>query len=375
NGRGRLAAAEAERQSPATHPTVAKTSDPPAEFEVRRILAPGSICSVDVSRDGKLIASGAANTRESVILWNLADGRRVRTLDGGKEIEFVARCVRFSPDGKLLVAAGRGYDAKEIDGIRTKAPKAKPYESATARDFAIRIFSSETGNLLRELQGHSASVNDVSFSPDGKSLATGSSDGTIRVWAVQSGDELKRITTPGSHPMVCTLQFHPGGRELIAYNDDGFVRVYDVSAGNEQRHWKLERPAYSLALTPDGALAACGAVPYIRVFEVATAQLHSTLEFKPRAAMFSQINAMTFTHDGRYLIAGDGQVESTDKPGVYDGLMGGPPHISVIDMSNGRDIRQYQGPVNAILDLCATPDDKMLVSGSADGSIRIWKLP
>ncbi|GBC77118.1 Microbial collagenase [bacterium HR08] len=119
----------------------------------------GSVISVALSPDGKLLASGSDD--QTVRLWEVATGNLVRTLSGHTDW---VRSVAFSPDGKLLASG--------------------------SRDRTVRLWEVATGNLVRTLSGHTDSVNSVAFSPDGKLLASGSDDRTIRLWNLAMGIEL-----------------------------------------------------------------------------------------------------------------------------------------------------------------------------------------
>jgi WD40 repeat protein len=104
---------------------------------------------------GNLVAAACAkdNTRH-VEIWDIAAGKRVRTIegpDGGHEIA-------FSPNGRVLASGGE--------------------------DNQVKIWDVESGKLLRTLPGHTDWILSVAFSPDGSILASGSRDGKVRFWDV-----------------------------------------------------------------------------------------------------------------------------------------------------------------------------------------------
>jgi WD40 repeat protein len=80
--------------------------------------------------------------------------------------------------------------------------------------------------LLRELQGHTDYVTSVSFSPDGRQLASGSFDNTVRLWSVTSGKLLKVLT--GHSDYVICVAFHPSGKQLASCPGDKTVRIWTV---------------------------------------------------------------------------------------------------------------------------------------------------
>jgi WD40 repeat protein len=117
----------------------------------------GPVSSVAFSGDGKALASGGADT--TIKLWDLATGREKASLKGHT---YPVRAVAFSPDGKLLASGGGGAD-----------PKAKQSRAE------LKLWDVATGKEKASLQGHTAMVDAVAFSPDGKTLASGSADNTM----------------------------------------------------------------------------------------------------------------------------------------------------------------------------------------------------
>lgn len=130
--------------------------------------------SVVFSPDGSTIASGSGHwmgyegtvsAGEEVRLWNAYTGELLKTLTGHKD---VVSSVAFSPDGNLIVSGDR-YDGEGDLHSGTWSGE-------------IRVWDAHTGELLKTLTGHTGGVSSVAFSPDGKTLASGRTDGTILLW-------------------------------------------------------------------------------------------------------------------------------------------------------------------------------------------------
>ena len=130
--------------------------------------------SVVFSPDGSTIASGSghwmgyegvASAGEEIRLWNAHTGELLKTLTGHKD---VVSSVIFSPDGNLIVSGDWYY----WDG----------HLSSWTWSGEIRVWDAETGEYLKTLTGHTGGVSSVAFSPDGKTLASGRTDGTILLW-------------------------------------------------------------------------------------------------------------------------------------------------------------------------------------------------
>ena len=90
----------------------------------------------------------------------------------------------------------------------------------------VRLWEVDDGTLLRVLEGHTAEVKSVAFSPDAALLASGAADGTARIWDIVSDTELK--TLRGTAAEVNSVSFSPDGRVLAVAGDDGTVRLWGV---------------------------------------------------------------------------------------------------------------------------------------------------
>ena len=115
----------------------------------------GAINSLAYSPDGTLLATGGYDGE--IQLWDTVTGATVRTIQAGSVVESLA----FSPDSQIL-AAGSGF-----------------------QDSVVRLWSVNSGELLRTLEGHSSGINQLLFSWDGRMVASASYDGTLRLWGVR----------------------------------------------------------------------------------------------------------------------------------------------------------------------------------------------
>ena len=198
--------------------------------------------------------------------WGLPEGAKMR-LGKGKINE-----IAYSPDGtRLVVASGIGiwiYNAQtgqELDLLtghtgRVRSVVFSPDGRTLAsgsRDGTIRQWDVSTGRHLRTLRGHTDWVNSVVFSPDGRTLASGSSDGTVRQWDVSTGRHLR--TLRGHTDWVSSVVFSPDGRTLASGSSDGTVRQWDVSTGRHLRTLRGHTDwVSSVVFSPDGRTLASG---------------------------------------------------------------------------------------------------------------------
>ena len=122
-------------------------------------------------------------------------------------------------------------------------------------DDTIRLWNAKTGALLKILMGHSSSIYSVAFSPDGKTIASGSWDDTIRLWDVNTGEHLKTINSGNAY----SIAFSPDGNTLASGSRDATIRLWDVATGG---HLKTLTEHYqsvnSVVFSPDGNTLASG---------------------------------------------------------------------------------------------------------------------
>ena len=116
-------------------------------------------------------------------------------------------------------------DSDEVSSV-SFSPDGKTLASGSA-DQTIKLWDVTTGKEIRTFQGHSRSVLSVSFSPDGKTLASGSYDNTIKLWDVTTGKEIH--TFQGHSAGVWSVSFSPDGKTLASGSADETVILWNVN--------------------------------------------------------------------------------------------------------------------------------------------------
>jgi WD40 repeat protein/serine/threonine protein kinase len=210
------------------------------------------------------------------------------------------------------------------------------------------------GTDLRTLTGHARPVTSVAFSSDGRRLASASLDRTVRLWNLETGQEILRL--PGHAASVESVAFSSDGRHLASGGGDwqtgrpGDVKVWDATTGKELLHLAGATDCVStVAFSPDGTRVAAAVAGRLTACDVATGQAALTCPCPPGA------HVVTYSPDGRDLAAA-----------FHDGA------VLVWDAATGREQRVLRGHLSAVRGLAYAPDGQRLASAAWDGAVKVW---
>ncbi|WP_017715532.1 serine/threonine-protein kinase [Kamptonema formosum] len=217
-------------------------------------------------------------------------------------------------------------------------------------DNTIKIWSAATGDLQRTLTGHSNSVISVAFSPDGRWLASGSDDNTIKIWSAATGDLQRTLT--GHSSWVHSVAFTPDGRWLASGGGDATVKIWSAATGDLQRTLTGHSGSvFSVAFSPDGRWLASGSSDFtVKIWSAATGDLQRTL-----TGHSSVVYSVAFSPDGRWLASG-----SNDNT------------VKIWSAATGDLQRTLTGHSDDVNSVAFSPDGRWLASGSDDNTVRIW---
>jgi WD40 repeat protein len=201
------------------------------------------------------------------------------------------------------------------------------------------------------IAAHGDRIYAIALSPDGTLLASGSRDGSVRLWSFPSG--APRSTLLEGRSAVGALAFSPDSRVLAASDEAGAIHLWSLPEGSPLgRLTGHTQWVTGLAFSPDGrTLASCSGDRTVRLWTVATRTVRATLR-----GHTSTVFAVAFTPDGRTVLSG-----SADRT------------IRLWTVSTGAAAGSLSGPTREVFTLAVTPDGRTVLSGSSDG-LRFWSL-
>ena len=235
----------------------------------------GWVNTIAFSPDGTLVASGS-NSGE-LKLWDVSTSRNVHSELHRQEI---IHAVAFSPDGKWLASAGTGQTVHLL-------------EIAAKRSL--------------DLSGHTKEITSLVFIPNSSLIASGSTDKTIRIWDLKTGNTAKTINSLSADVNALAVSFD--GRILAAGTADNKIELMRLSNGEDGAPQVLSGHAgeiFALAFSRDGKwLASGGADHTVRLWDTQAGAVRHILQ-----ATSGEINELEFSSDSRSVISagGDGSM-------------------------------------------------------------------
>jgi len=242
----------------------------------------------------------------------------------------------------ILIIGGNYYFTRSPQ----RTPQQKPSVSLSPRSTLNNIVLDKT------LSGHSDTVWSVAVKPNSQNILSGSSDRTIKLWNVSTGQVLQTFSRHSG--TVWSVAVSPDGQRFASGSSDNTADVWDLTtgkilftlAGHSGTVW-------STAFSPDSATLATGSNDQtIRLWSMSTGK-----EFRQLLGHSGAVRAIAFSPDAQYLISG-----SSDKT------------IKIWDFRAGKVLRTLQGHSDRILTLAISPDGRLLASGSVDKTIKIWQI-
>ncbi len=424
--------------------------------EVARIdLANPAIAAVAFSPDGRTAATCAWERDESgqvhglVWIWDPATGEvMVRRRIGVKPLSSIA----FLPDGSGLVAGSWDFvvhllDTDANERIRFELPDEGIYNAvddiavspdgslvaAASKDRTVRVFATESGDLVASLRGHAGYVQGVSFSPDGAWLASCSIDTTVRLWNTRDWSLQHTLRGPkdtirgtawskdGGAVVACSLdqglwvwntdasddaatiietrvdgiytcEFAPNARDIAVACYDGRMRLFNSHTGELRREWTAhpESSCHTAEYSADGSRLVTGSWDKTaRVWNPSDGSLIATLDTG------GGVRSAAISPDGTHAATSGANLQVWDIDGVVRmheiGVEGAKPArlafsrdgnglavpwsdgvTRLYDVQTGEMNKAFEGAGTAVETVAFSPAGNVVITGDNAGVVRAF---
>lgn len=299
-----------------------------------------------------------------LVLTRYKDNYQAFDLTNGKEVKDVsavrARIEDLVTTKRWKISTGEVVSSQEHDLKTGKEylPEffSKKYLSPDRRLMAfpekdkVYLIDFRSEKFIRSLSGHLSNVDDVVFSPDGKILASGSWDHTIKLWEVATGREIRTLAGYSSvWEAITSISFSPNGELIAATGQNKVVRIWDVASGAEKAVLKHEDVLTVLFSPESEKLVTADKSGIIKIWNVS-----SGAEIFSLAGHAGKVLALGFNRRGDVLASG-----------------GADKTIKFWNIRSGKEIRTLRGHQNSVMYVGFSSLDE-LVSESEEPTIEVW---
>ncbi len=307
----------------------------------------------------------------------------LRVLDAHQNVD----CLAFSPDGATIATGGGSvvqfWDTRtwkvrdKLKGLTGHRVSRLVFAADSKRlasveyNGTLRLWNVQNGELLLTTRLHRGVVFSVSFSPDGRIVATGGRDGLLLIWDSHTGEVLRRFDDDGS---VLSVGFSSEGQTLVAgcgqERRTSSVKFWNVPKGELMQVWTghADWPLWA-AFSPDGVSVGSGSYGECLIRAAKTGALKRAL--KPQG--WSMV-AFDFSPDGKTIATGgwDHSTEMKEVPGGWNQVNAG--RLQLWNVLTGDVLENVVAHDQPITDLAFSPAAGLLATAGRDKTLKLWDI-
>jgi WD40 repeat protein len=325
----------------------------------------GDVFKVAISPDDRLVAKGGSDGK--ITIWQIDSSQSLLSI---KAHDSHVVGLVFTADSKKLISSSfdrtiKTWDLDSGNCLHTWQLNAPVYRIALSLDDLILASGSNcgdillwdvaTGELLNKFTGHTMTVLDISFQPQGKLLASSSFDTSIKIWDLNTGECLRTLTEHTQ--VVSSVNFNSLGTQVASSGLDTLIKIWDVESGQcLQTIQQHTRTVIDVLFSPTGQQLISGSQDLsVRIWD----------EKKPNQWTCTQVLqghentiwSIALSATGKILV-------SSDQSGV----------LKLWDVKSGQCIKTFSSITKSFRSLAFHPRSNLLFSSSDDRQIHCWDL-
>lgn len=227
-------------------------------------------------------------------------------------------------------------------------------------DGGVYVWDLTTGEVSRTLEGHSDSVTSIAISSDNRAVVSGSADGTVRIWDLQSGTTTRILT--GHTRNVQSVAMSHDDRYILSTSLDATLRIWDAATGENIHTFEEIFFVQDGAFSPTGNFYFSGGSNTPRMFDFETGDIVNNF-----IGVQHTIDSIAVSPNGELLAAGACSPNRGRDGECFEGV------INVWRTDTAQHVALLYGHLDEVTSL-AFYNNRYLISGSADTTIRLWDL-
>lgn len=327
----------------------------------RYSLAGRNLTGLSLSADGKKLA--IANSYKILVL----ETKKWKPIVEYTGHQAIVNQVAFMNKSDFVISSAidktiKQWDAKRGDTFRVFLEKKISYEKGVfadkrkmaitgTEDGKIQFYSLQSGNAIKLLKAHEATITALAVSQDETYLLSGSLDKEIKLWDIENGTLIN--TFPGHKGKITALAF-ADDKSILSASEDKTVRKWDIASGQLIRKLKAHNSFVTgLGIAPNGKeFATCSEDRLVKVWDVHSFELKNTIKGHQ-----SFITSMKYAPDGDHILTTTWDNE-----------------VALWNIASSEKQSKFTGHTDKVTAIDFSPDGNYILSGSADKSVRLWQV-